>query len=44
MTIDSVVQKSAITLGIVVVAAFATWLATPDIDPTRRARPAVSRR
>ncbi len=34
MTIDTVVQKSAITLGVVVLAAFATWLATPDIDST----------
>lgn len=34
MTIDSVVQKSAMTLGLVVVAAFATWIVTPDIDST----------
>lgn len=32
MTVDSVVQKTAITVGIVFVAAFATWLATPAID------------
>ncbi len=31
MTIDSVVQKTAITLGVVVLAAIATWLVTPDI-------------
>jgi uncharacterized YccA/Bax inhibitor family protein len=31
MTIDSVVQKSAITLGTVVLVAIATWLVTPDI-------------
>ena len=31
MTIDSVVQKSAITLGVVVLAAAATWLLTPDV-------------
>jgi uncharacterized YccA/Bax inhibitor family protein len=34
MTIDTVVQKSAMTLGLVVVAAFVTWLVTPDIDST----------
>jgi uncharacterized YccA/Bax inhibitor family protein len=32
MTIDSVVQTTTITLGAVVVAAFATWILTPDID------------
>jgi uncharacterized YccA/Bax inhibitor family protein len=31
MTIDSVVQKTAITLGLVIVAAAATWFITPDI-------------
>lgn len=31
MTIDSVVQKSAITIGAVVVAALVTWLVTPDV-------------
>ncbi|WP_435744338.1 Bax inhibitor-1/YccA family protein [Nocardioides sp. SYSU DS0663] len=31
MTIDSVVQKTAITLGTVIVAAFATWVLTPDL-------------
>ncbi|GAB2763721.1 Bax inhibitor-1/YccA family protein [Nocardioides salsibiostraticola] len=31
MTMDSVVQKSAMTLGVVVIAAFATWVLTPDI-------------
>ena len=33
MTIDSVVQKTAITLGVVIVAAMATWILTPDVDP-----------
>ncbi|MBC9734609.1 Bax inhibitor-1/YccA family membrane protein [Nocardioides marmotae] len=32
MTIDSVVQKTAMTLGTVIVAAFATWVLTPDIS------------
>jgi uncharacterized YccA/Bax inhibitor family protein len=31
MTIDSVVQKSAITLGILVLVAAATWIATGDV-------------
>ncbi|MEU4453213.1 Bax inhibitor-1/YccA family protein [Nocardioides sp. NPDC023903] len=31
MTIDSVVQKTAISLGLVVLAAIATWMLTPDI-------------
>jgi uncharacterized YccA/Bax inhibitor family protein len=31
MTIDSVVQKTAISLGVVIVAAFATWILTPAI-------------
>jgi len=31
MTIDSVVQKGFITIGVVLVAALATWLLTPDI-------------
>jgi uncharacterized YccA/Bax inhibitor family protein len=31
MTIDSVVQKTAISLGIVIIAAIATWVLTPDI-------------
>jgi len=31
MTIDSVVQKTAISLGVVVLAAFATWILTPDL-------------
>ncbi len=34
MTIDTVVQKTAMTLGVVVVAAFATWIVTPDITST----------
>jgi uncharacterized YccA/Bax inhibitor family protein len=32
MTIDSVVQKTAITLGVVILAAAATWILTPDIQ------------
>jgi uncharacterized YccA/Bax inhibitor family protein len=32
MTIDSVVQKTAVTLGVVLVAAFATWVLTPPLD------------
>jgi len=32
MTVDSVVQKSAISLIIVMAAAFATWVLTPDIE------------
>ena len=31
MTIDSVVQKTAITLGVVLLAAAATWILTPDL-------------
>lgn len=31
MTIDSVVQKTAITLGVVILTAAATWVMTPDI-------------
>ena len=34
MTIDSVVQTTAITLGVVFVAAFATWFLTPDVRDT----------
>jgi len=34
MTIDSVVQKTGISLGIVIVFAALTWWLTPDIDPT----------
>ena len=33
MTIDTVVVKTAITLGMVIVAAIATWVLTPDVDP-----------
>lgn len=32
MTIDSVVQTTAITLGVTVLAAAATWILTPDIN------------
>ncbi|HWJ10732.1 MAG TPA: Bax inhibitor-1/YccA family protein [Nocardioides sp.] len=34
MTIDSVIQSTAITLGITILAAAATWFLTPDIDST----------
>ena len=34
MTIDSVVQKTAISLGLVIVAALATWVLTPTITTT----------
>jgi uncharacterized YccA/Bax inhibitor family protein len=35
MTIDSVVQKTALSVGTVIVAALVTWLMTPDVtDPT----------
>jgi uncharacterized YccA/Bax inhibitor family protein len=33
MTIDSVVQKTGMSLGIVIVAALATWILTPEIPP-----------
>ncbi|QYJ02459.1 Bax inhibitor-1/YccA family protein [Nocardioides panacisoli] len=32
MTIDTVVQKGAITLGLVLVTAFATWILTPNVE------------
>jgi uncharacterized YccA/Bax inhibitor family protein len=32
MTIDSVVQKTAISLGVVIVTALATWILTPSIE------------
>ncbi len=32
MTIDSVVQKTAISLAVVIITAAATWILTPDID------------
>ena len=32
MTIDSVVQKTAITIGAVIVAAMATWILTPEVS------------
>lgn len=32
MTIDSVVQKTGITLGVVVITALATWVMLPEID------------
>jgi uncharacterized YccA/Bax inhibitor family protein len=31
MTIDSVVQKTAMTIGLVIVTAMATWILTPDV-------------
>lgn len=39
MTIDSVVQKGAITLGVVVLTAIATWVLTPDINSTASLTP-----
>ena len=33
MTIDSVVQKTAITIGVVIVTAMATWILTPEVNP-----------
>lgn len=32
MTIDSVVQKTGISLGLVILAALATWVLSPDVD------------
>jgi uncharacterized YccA/Bax inhibitor family protein len=37
MTIDSVVQKTGITLAITVLVAALTWVLTPQIDPTTNA-------
>jgi uncharacterized YccA/Bax inhibitor family protein len=37
MTIDSVVQKTGISLGLVIVAAFLTWVMTPQITTTTTA-------
>lgn len=37
MTIDSVVQKTGITMGVVVLAAAATWILTGDLDSPRAA-------
>ena len=36
MTIDSVVQKTAITLVVVIAAAVATWCCTGDVTEVRR--------
>ena len=46
MTIDSVVQKTAISLAVVIVTAAATWIADPRHHATRppQPRPALSRR
>lgn len=33
MTIDTVVQKTGITLGVVILTALATWVLTPDMTP-----------
>jgi uncharacterized YccA/Bax inhibitor family protein len=41
MTIDTVVQKTAITLGLVIVAAAATWLVTGDITTEDGIPPAL---
>ena len=32
MTIDSVIQKTAISLGVVIITALATWILTPSLD------------
>ena len=32
MTIDTVVQKTAMTLGVTILVAAATWVLTPDLD------------
>jgi uncharacterized YccA/Bax inhibitor family protein len=37
MTIDSVVQKTGISLGLVIVAALATWILTPEVTETSAA-------
>ena len=37
MTIDSVVQKTSITLGVVLVTAFGTWILTPDLRDNTQA-------
>jgi uncharacterized YccA/Bax inhibitor family protein len=37
MTIDSVVQKTAMALGVVIVLAAATWLVTPDLSTSESA-------
>ncbi|MET0839206.1 MAG: Bax inhibitor-1/YccA family protein [Marmoricola sp.] len=38
MTLDSVVQKTAVTLGVVVLAAVATWFLTGDMDTMTQAQ------
>jgi uncharacterized YccA/Bax inhibitor family protein len=35
MTVDTVVQKTAISVGIVALAAIVTWLVTPDVVTTK---------
>ncbi|MEJ7831555.1 MAG: Bax inhibitor-1/YccA family protein [Nocardioides sp.] len=42
MTIDSVVQKTAISLAVVIVTAFATWVLTPDLDSSEALGPLYS--
>ena len=37
MTTDSVVQKTAISVGVVMIVAAATWYLTPPIDNTTTA-------
>ena len=39
MTIDSVVQRTGITLGVVIVAALATWIVTPATDSAESLQP-----
>ncbi|WP_372729169.1 Bax inhibitor-1/YccA family protein [Nocardioides sp.] len=42
MTIDSVVQKTAISLGVVFAAAIVTWMMTPDLrDPSANLGPLI---
>src|SRR4029453_1475730 len=38
MTIDSVVQKTGISLAVVIIAALATWLMTPEVTSETVAR------
>jgi uncharacterized YccA/Bax inhibitor family protein len=42
MTIDSVVQKTGITLGVVIVTALATWILTPDVDANADLGPLIA--
>jgi uncharacterized YccA/Bax inhibitor family protein len=42
MTVDSVVQKTGISLGLVIIAALATWVLTPDINGVESLAPLYS--